>query len=211
MFESKRRAFIFIVLAALFAFLAAFLFLENVRKTEEELGEKTTIVVAGDDISGETEVTEDLLDTIEMPARYVRDTYYQQKEELIGKVFMVDITEEEVLSASMVGTKKIFDEDNRVVQLRDSTAVFDSDIEPGDRVDLVATYSGEDGEDVTEFFLLDVEVFSRWEGDGGGIRSLGVVLDKETEVEDVVYMKNTGIEIRVLKHYHHQPVEEGQQ
>lgn len=166
MLESKRRALIFIGLSVLLAAIAGFMFLQKVKqlnvKAEQlnaELGEMTEVYVAADDIASRTVIREDQIKTIEMPKRYVSDSYITSIETFAQQVSVLPLSEGDIITKKMLKPiPKIRDAGNRLVAMLASEHVrFDQGLQDNDRVDIIVSQSL-DGKPDTELFMQDVRI-----------------------------------------------------
>lgn len=205
MFESKRRALIFMFVSVFLALTAVILFSDFIQKTKESLGEMATVQVAKEDIPAGKEITDDMVTSEEIPKKYLLDTLVRTKEELKGKISMVPISRGAVITTSMLRKNTIVTGRNRQVMLRAPMAVFDDQIDVLDKVDLVVSYDEQPGPGepakgdhrTTKILLKDVTVNSV-QKKGEDIVAIGVVLLLE-DTEKVIWALNYGKEVRVLK------------
>ncbi len=201
MFESKKRAFIFMILAILFALAAVLLFTNYVADMEKNLGELVEIQVAKQDIPAGSPIGADMLATIQIPKKYAVDSFITSVEELQGKISLVPIPKDEVLTKAMLRETSKTPSGYRLVQLRAPLAIFDDQLDVLDRVDLIGTYETKEGKDGetrrTDIMLKDVQVIRVYKKEEE-ITSIGVALSL-ADAQKVIWLMNYGKELRVLK------------
>ena len=203
MFESKRRAFAFMLGAILFGLLTVILFSDYMSETKASLGEYATVHVAKRDIAAGMPLADDMVAEEQIPRKFMLNSLIGSKEELRGKISMVPIPAGAVITSSMLRDNTIVTEDSRQVMLRAPLAVFDDQIDTFDTVDLFVSYDG--GPDIpptedkrkTELLLQDLTV-NRVDKRGEELIAIGVVVKLE-QSQKVIWALNYGKEVRVLK------------
>ncbi|MBO8165498.1 MAG: hypothetical protein H0Z34_17615 [Brevibacillus sp.] len=222
MFESKKRAFLFLALSILFALSAVFLFYSHVETMEQELGQMVDVQTAAQDIPVGTPIAPEMLKPLPLPKKYVVDSFVTSPDEVKGKVSLVPIPRGEVLTNPMLREMAKMPNGYRLVQLRAPIAVFDDEVEVLDRVDVIGTYERKAGDEsrfqqvlpdqsdwihgdtrATEMILRDVQVIRVYKQEEE-IVAVGVALTLE-QAEQIVWLQNFGKEVRVLKANHHLP------
>ena len=198
MLESKRRALLFLVVSLILAIIAGFLFLQKVKTLNAELGGMTKIYVAAADIPSRTLVKPDQVKTIDVPNKYVNNSYVTDVKDLIDKVLVVPLSNEDIITKTMIKpVSNARDENNRLVALPESEKVFfDQQLEALDRVDLIISQNFT-GKPVTTTFMKDIPVAAVMKIDDkfGGIAI-------EVSAQDaplIIHMQNYADTIRVLK------------
>ena len=221
MYESKRRAFLFLIVSLSFALAAVWLFARYVERMERELGELVEIQAAGQLIPAGTAISRDMLQTVKLPRKYVVDSFITAADEVAGKISLVPIPPNEVLTRAMLGEASKLPSGYRLVQLRAPMAVFDDQVDVLDKVDVIGTYDKQAGEEslfapspdemgkgggsrTTEVILRDIPVIRVYK-QGEEIVSIGVALTLE-QARQVVWLQNFGKEVRVLKTASHLPL-----
>lgn len=68
MIDSKRKAFIFLTLAFILAIVTAFIVVNEIQNAQRALSETTPVPVAAEDIPTYSEITEDMIDWIDVPS-----------------------------------------------------------------------------------------------------------------------------------------------
>lgn len=202
MFETRRRAFVFLVFSIALALAATVLFSSYMKEKETSLGEMAVIYIANKSIPAGERITMDMIGSSEIPKKYVTDSYIQNLQDLDGKVSMVPIPQNGIITKPMLRNNNLVNGEFRQVVLRAPFAVFDDRIDVLDKVDLVASYeqTGSDGQEDTrrtQVILRDVSVNSVSKKDDETL-SIGVALPLD-QADDVIWMLNYGKELRVLK------------
>jgi pilus assembly protein CpaB len=202
MFETRRRAFIFLVFSIALALAATVLFSNYMEEKETSLGELAVIYVADKEIPAGERITREMIGTSEIPRKYVTDSYIQDLQDLDGKVSMVPIPQDGIITKPMLRNNNLVAGEYRQVVLRAPFAVFDDRIDVLDQVDLVASYeqtAGNNGGEArkTKVILRDVSVNSVTKKDDEML-SVGVALPLD-QADELIWMLNYGKEVRVLK------------
>lgn len=202
MFETRRRAFVFLVFSIALALAATVLFSSYMKEKETSLGEMAVIYIANKSIPAGERITMDMIGSSEIPKKYVTDSYIQNLQDLDGKVSMVPIPQDGIITKPMLRNNNLVNGEFRQVVLRAPFAVFDDRIDVLDKVDLVASYeqTGSEGQGDTrrtQVLLRDVSVNSVSKKDDETL-SIGVALPLD-QADDVIWMLNYGKELRVLK------------
>lgn len=198
MLESKMRATIFLLLAFVLAAIAGYLVYDKVRTLNAELGGMTKIYVAAGSIPSRTLITEGQIKTMEIPNRYVLDSYITDKKKLINMVTVVPLEEDDIITGNMLKPATELREANHrlVAMYRSDKVQFDQVVTTNDRVDIIISKE-ENGEKKTELFMKDVPV--AW-AQGKGKDFVGVAL--EVPLDDapkLINIQNYADHIRVLK------------
>lgn len=199
MIALRRRSVVFILLSAMFAALAAWMFMRRAVALERDLGEYVPVVVAARAISPRTPIQPADLSTIQVPRRFALPTYFASPSQVTGTVSLTPILEGDVVTRSMVRPADKLPQKTRPVVLRagsNSKVVFDLTPQPGDRVDVFASYTAGQ-EHRTEMVLQDAEIVSVGEENRGRQATIAVPLDR---VELLIRMQNYADEVRVLRH-----------
>jgi len=203
MFDTRRRAFFFLLFSIALGLAAVIIFSSYMDEQETNLGELVSIQIASKEIPAGMLITPDMLDTTDIPRKYLSSSYVLSESELSGKVSMVPIPKGGVITQPMLRSNNLISGEYRQVILRAPLAVFDDRIDVLDQVDLIASYENKDGtkgeEDsrTTKLLLRDVSVNSVSKRDDE-IISIGVALPIDMATE-VIWMLNYGKELRVLK------------
>lgn len=198
MLESKRRAMIFLFLAFVLAVIAGYLVFDKVRSLNAELGGMTKIYVAAGDIPSRTLITTNQVQTKEIPNRYVSKSNITNIEDLTGKVLVVPVSNDDIITKNMIKpVSNLREENDRLVAMYRSDKIqFDQVVEALDRVDIIVS-TEENGEKKTELFMKDVTV--AW-AQGSGKDFVGAALEVRSEdAPRLIHMQNFAKNIRILK------------
>ena len=150
--EFKRIGIVFVILTILLSFGAAYLFLDMVQTAQQSTGELVRIVTVENDFAAYTTLTKDKLDYTEVPRKYVQGSFIKNEKDVIGKVLLIPLKKGDVITTSMIRQVEQLPKDVRVLQLR-PPIIFDTQkLVPGDRVDLIGTFS-ENGQISTRLIL----------------------------------------------------------
>lgn len=199
MFESKRRALIFISLSFILATIAGLLFFTNVQDLNSELGGMTEVYVAKDNIASRETIRPEQVERLELPNRYVTDAHITSLEQLEGNVSVIPLTEGDMITMNMLRPfTEVSDAGNRLVNLMKElgNVYFDQDLQALDRVDIIVSHNF-DNNPITEIFMTDVPVASVRNGPEG-IEGIAVEISF-MEAPNLIHMQNFGQSIRVLK------------
>ncbi|KAB8139002.1 flp pilus assembly protein CpaB [Gracilibacillus oryzae] len=198
MFESKRRALIFITLSFILAILAGVLFYNNVNELNADLGEMSEVFVVEQNINSRERISADQITTIEIPNRYVTDAHVLSMEQIEGQVSIIPLQEGDFVTQNILRPfTELTDEGNRLVELLEdnSKVFFDDELQHLDRVDIVVSQSFEE-EPVTEVFMSDVLVQKVISSDTGQ----GVALEvSKQQAPELIHMQHYADNIHILK------------
>ncbi|GFP38322.1 Flp pilus assembly protein CpaB [Candidatus Hakubella thermalkaliphila] len=128
----------------------------------------TVVVMAGLDIPKYTIIREEMLKVRKVPRLFAHPEAISQPDQIVGKISQRDIFKEEVFLPAMVvrGTQgelrisHAIPDNLRLVSVPIGTALLEADVlRPGDRVDVVASFAGEEGRgNFTKTILQQIEV-----------------------------------------------------
>ncbi len=205
MFESKKRAFVFMLLAIVLGAVAVILFSTYMQETRASLGEFVTVQVAAEDIPAGTVIQPSLLTDQEIPRKYILDSLITSPQQLENKISVVPITKGSVITTSVLRNNTFVKGDYRQVMLRAPMAVFDEQIDAYDKVDILYSYdsTANDGKGnkgdkrVTDVLLKNVTVNSV-QKTGNDITAIGVLV-KLSDSKSVIWALNYAKEVRLLK------------
>ncbi|KIL53659.1 hypothetical protein KP77_01540 [Jeotgalibacillus alimentarius] len=198
MIESKRRALIFFIIAALFAAAAGYFTLQKVKELNNDLGTMVTVYVAGSDIDARDVITPEAVAVESIPQKFVTAEHIRDPEELMNKVSVVPLSEGDVISKNMLKeASAVTEENNRLVTMMSSERVsFDEPLEPLDRVDIVVSNRTDEG-NKTEIFMKDVKV-ARVANNEGQFSGVQVEISLE-DTPQLIHMQNYADSVRVIK------------
>lgn len=128
----------------------------------------TAVVMASLDIPKYTVIREEMLRVRKVPRLFAHPEAISQPDQIVGKISQRDIFKDEVFLPGMVvkgtqGEVRISDAipgDLRLVSVPVGVALLEADaLRPGDRVDVIASFAGEDGRgNFTKTILQQIEV-----------------------------------------------------
>lgn len=209
--EAKRKAFIFLFIAFVFALIAGWTFVGYVKTIRAEMGEMSTYYVAKKDIAPRVPLQAEDFEPVEIPARFMPPNLVTDPRSIEGAVTVVslakgDALEKNVLKPVTVSTKS---PDSRLVRIMATERIqFDSMLEPLDRVDIIVSFR-EEKKPVTQVFMRDVSVATVYErslAEAGGQAQenakelTGISVDVTLEeARRLIEMINYADHIRVLK------------
>jgi len=212
--KSKGRGLIFIGVGIVLAIITAFLFFRYLNNLERQIGEKIKVVVATRDIPDRTLITEDMVKLDEIPQSYARDSYFQHVEEVVGLISLIHLSKDDILQANALGEGTLPPAKRAMAIAVDQVTGIGGILGPGDRVDILASYTDADGSSRTTLLLHDVEIlavggFSGEMGEGlvpgespqfqPATAETTVVLTLELEdAMKLTYMDNFGEEVRLI-------------
>lgn len=198
MLESKRRAIIFLSLSFLLAVVAGFVFLQKVRALNADLGGMTEVYIANADIPSRAVIQPEHVTTMEIPNRYVTDSYIVSALDLEHKVSVVPLSEGDIITKNVLKpVTNVTRENHRLVTMFGSEEIsFDEELEALDRVDIIVSHQFDD-EEKTETFMTDVLVARVAKEDN---KFKGVQLEvSEEDAPKLIHMQNYADRIRILK------------
>ncbi|PKM83251.1 MAG: hypothetical protein CVU89_00395 [Firmicutes bacterium HGW-Firmicutes-14] len=197
--EFKRIGIVLVILSILLSFGAAYLFLNMVQQTEKVMGETVQIITVSGDIPAYTPLTKDKLGYTEIPRKYLNKSFITDEKEILGKVSLVAMTENDIITKNTVKNVDDLPKGVRIVELR-PPVVFDSkEFEPGDKVDIIGTFALDNKQFLTQVIQSDITVHDMvMDEKKKEIASLGL----QVEIEKALQLINNlhkAKEIRVLK------------
>ncbi|MFE8698529.1 Flp pilus assembly protein CpaB [Cytobacillus sp. FJAT-53684] len=198
MLESKRRAIIFISISLILALIAGYMFLQKVKELNTNLGGTTKVYVANVDIPSRTIIKPDMVETVDLPNKFVTASHVKDPKDITNKVSIVPLSEGDMISENLLKPfSEVGDPNNRLIALFSNERVsFDQELNDLDRVDIVVSQQF-DGEPKTEIFMTDVHVF-RVDKSKNEFRGVALEVSKE-EAPKLIHMQNYADSIRVLK------------
>lgn len=198
MLESKRRAIIFISISLILALIAGFMFLQKVNELNANLGGTTEVYIAKGEINSRTIITPEMVDTVDLPNKFVTETHVTDPRDITNKVSIVPLFEGDMITTNLLKPfSEVGDPDHRLIALFANERVsFDQELEDLDRVDIVVSQQFE-GKPKTDIFMTDVHVF-RVDKTKNEFRGVALEVSKE-EAPKLIHMQNYADSIRVLK------------
>lgn len=141
----QRRGVLLIIATALGAVVVFVAVLMMVSDVRSQVGPMTTVLALNQAVPALAEVTPDMLDQREVPARWVSDAALTSVDQVIGMVTSSEFAAGTVLQGGMLvdppGLEAGFRE---VAILVDAETGVAGKVRPGDRVDIIATTPGDD-------------------------------------------------------------------
>lgn len=198
MIESKRKAIIFFLLAAILAGTAGFLTLQKVKDLNNDLGTMVNVYAANSEIASRSVIKPEDITVQEIPQKFITEEHVTNTEELMNKVSVIPLSAGDLITKNMLKqASAVMEENNRLITLMASERVFfDEELEALDRVDIIVSMrAGEESE--TEIFMRDVKV-ARVANEGK--KFAGVQL--EIPLDDaplLIHKQNYADSVRVIK------------
>lgn len=212
--ETKRRGTIFTVVAIVLASITAFLLFSYLNRYERELGEKVNVVVAAQDISPKTVITEDMVKTEALPRKYVRDSYIQRVTDVVGRITLIEINEGDILQNNQLIRGLDFDVGETAITIGvDEVTGVGGLVSPGDYVNVLVSFVNEETKVKKTFVLLQnkrvlavgttssevgigplQELLPEGEQARGGTVTLALSVDEATQL---TYASNFAQEVRL--------------
>ncbi|MHB1043537.1 MAG: Flp pilus assembly protein CpaB [Eubacteriales bacterium] len=162
------------ILVALVAAGGAYMYLENVKDTYRESGDFVKVVVAKQRIPAKTQVTAQMLEMKDIPARFVNNQATLDFKEVVGKIARSEIlTGEQVLRDRLAKDRDVTEGLSLMIQpgkravtisVTEVTGVAGM-VRPGDHVDVLGTFDvqgavGQEKTSLTTFVIQNIEVLS---------------------------------------------------
>lgn len=136
------------VLGAVGVFVAVSAYVADVRSQVEPL---VTVYELAADLGAYEEITDAALAEREVPSRWVPATAVRSREELVGRVAAAPLSSGSLLQADMVVDRpEIASGQREIAILVDAETGVAGKIRPGDRVDIFATFAGDEGDEGEE-------------------------------------------------------------
>lgn len=199
MFESKRRAFIFLVLSFILAVIAGSLFYSKYQDLNADLGKMTEVYVTGQSIPSRQLIKPEQVVSIEILNRYVTDGHILSLYQLENQVSIIPLKEGNLITHNILKPHtELTSYGNRLVEMliEMGNIHFDDDLDYLDRVDIIVSHSFED-DPATEIFMTDVPVHKIINNEDG---LAGVALEVPSDAAlELIHMQNYADYIRILK------------
>lgn len=180
----QRRGVVLVVLAALGmlgVFLAISAYVSDVRT---QVGPDVTILRFAEDIGIDDPVTEEMTEEVEVPERYVPDDAITDYNQILQHVATSDFPSGTYIQTGMTEADPAGGNQEREISiLVDAETGVAGRIRPGDTVDILATFPGEDSSQQSARFQIEkAEIVAvglpaevQEEGAGGTLDSMAVV------------------------------------
>ena len=159
--SAQRRGIIFTALGILLALVAAIMAFSYVSKVERQVGQKTQVVVARENIEAGAEITEDMIRLETRPVIYVPDSAYRSLDEVVGSISPFYVQEGDLIYFPFLhqADRPEFEIDETAISIAvDNVTGVGGLIQKGDLVNVVVSYEPE--EEVTEAASAPAETFS---------------------------------------------------
>lgn len=138
----QRRGMLFIAVAVLGAFAVFFAVLSYVNDIESQIGDRVDAWVVSKDVPAYTTVTEENLEQVEIPKRWIPDGAVRDLSVLVGTVSAADLTKGTLLQqSSLVPSPNLQTGQREVAMLIDADSGVAGKVRSGDRVDVWANFS----------------------------------------------------------------------
>ncbi|MDD3852949.1 MAG: Flp pilus assembly protein CpaB [Syntrophomonadaceae bacterium] len=147
MLKSSRKYWVIALVCGLAAALLFNIYIQQV-KTKYEPDDLVDVIRANVDISRDSLITRDMIETVQLPGKYVHHDAIQVSQDVVGKITCSDISSGEILLYSKLADSKAGEQrlaykipqDKRAVTIgTDSITGVAGYLQKGDRVDVFAT------------------------------------------------------------------------
>lgn len=198
MIESKRKAIIFFLLAAILAGTAGFLTLQKVKELNNDLGTMVDVYAAGQDISSRSVITPKDVTIEKIPKKFVTDEHITSTTDLENKVSVIPLSSGDLITKNMLKqASAVMEENNRLITLMASERVFfDEQLEALDRVDIIVSLRDKDI-NKTEIFMKDVKV-ARVANEAKKFAGVQVEVALD-QAPLLIHMQNYADSVRIIK------------
>ncbi|MGO1060677.1 Flp pilus assembly protein CpaB [Planococcus sp. FY231025] len=198
MIESKRKAIIFFLLAAILAGTAGFLTLQKVKELNNDLGTMVDVYAAGQDISSRSVITPKDVTIEKIPKKFVTDEHITSTTDLENKVSVIPLSSGDLITKNMLKqASAVMEENNRLITLMASERVFfDEQLEALDRVDIIVSLRDKDI-NKTEIFMKDVKV-ARVANEAKKFAGVQVEIALD-QAPLLIHMQNYADSVRIIK------------
>ena len=137
----QRRGLLLIAISAIGLLGVFVLVAQYVADVRDEVDPKVSLLALAKPVKANQAVTDDMLTTVEMPARWAPATAMRDPADVIGLVAGTDITQRSLLQEGMlVAPPDLAPGEREVAILVDAETGVAGKIGPGKRVDIVATF-----------------------------------------------------------------------
>lgn len=209
MVESKRKAFIFLLLAFILAVIAAGLIIKQLQVIAESTGETIKVAVAKQDINSYDELTSRNVEWIHIPLTDHVRNFIQQKSELENTISIVDLEEGNFITPNMIRSKSSIPPNERIVQLNvTQNVIIEEPLTEGDKVDVIVVYEESEGT-VASLLFEEIPVVQVTANSGDGNDGIIRVSVSIQDAQDLIYYQNIAKQIRVLRLNSFEDLKEG--
>ncbi len=209
MVESKRKAFIFLLLAFILAVIAAGLIIKQLQVIAESTGETIEVAVAKQDINSYDELTSRNVEWIHIPLTDHVRNFIQQKSELENTISIVDLEEGNFITPNMIRSKSSIPPNERIVQLNvTQNVIIEEPLTEGDKVDVIVVYEESEGT-VASLLFEEIPVVQVTANSGDGNDGIIRVSVSIQDAQDLIYYQNIAKQIRVLRLNSFEDLKEG--
>ena len=152
--SAQRRGIIFTALGILLALVAAIMAFSYVSKVERQVGQKTQVVVARENIEAGAEITEDMIRLETRPVIYVPDSASRSLDEVVGRISPFYVQEGDLIYFPFLyqADRPEFEIDETAITIAvDNVTGVGGLIQKGDLVNVVVSYEpDEEPDEVSE-------------------------------------------------------------
>ncbi|CAM4220872.1 SAF domain-containing protein [Lederbergia lenta] len=204
MIDAKRKAFIFLIIAFILAIVTGWFISNQVTLAKESMGQSVKVAVAKKKVPAYTEISEDMVDWINIPKSSGLSSFITNKKELEDHLSIVNLSKGDLITKNIVRSRVDIPEDHRIVWLNPTQNVLmDQEIFIGDKIDIIASYKATEGAGVeTKRILNNIDVIQSEEVTMPKEQTSGTALKVSLtlpQAEQLIHLQNTAEQIRVLR------------
>lgn len=195
--DLRRRGRMLLGLAVVLGTLTGWIANARTRELENQLGGRTLVLIAAQDIAPHTVIQREMLSLREIPLRYRMSGMIplSQQESVVGWVTLVGVKAGDLVTENMLARHPQGDPDRRTYTLAASPKIVFGDLAQGDRVDVLAVYRA-DNQDRSEIAVRDIPVLSAAQV---GRQAQVTLLVTAEQAERLAWFENFGQQVRLLR------------
>lgn len=142
----QRRGVILLLLSVLLAFVAFAGVLSVISDVNAKVGPEVTAYQVGADIAPYTPLTEKQFEKVSMPKRWLSENAVTDLSEIDGKVAVTHLRKGSLLQSDMIVRRPALSPGEQEIAIMiDAATGVAGKIKPGDKVNIFATFAGEEG------------------------------------------------------------------
>src|SRR5699024_3137954 len=116
MFESKRRALVFMILSFILAVIGAMLFYSKYQELNDNLGDMTKVYVTGKSLPSRQAIEASDVSSIEIPNKYVTDAHILSLDQLEDQVSIIPLKEGDLITENILRPyTELTSDENRLI------------------------------------------------------------------------------------------------
>jgi pilus assembly protein CpaB len=161
--KTRRRGWLFLLIAGMLAIAAGLAFFFYLARLEAEIGLRQMVVVAKEPIPARSLIEPEMLETVEIPVKYLPSSFILNPDDLLtgNTTALINIAPGEYIQQNMVSQNAGLEPERRAISIAvDSVTSVGNSVRQGNFVDIVISYVDENDRPRTEMLLQNVKVLA---------------------------------------------------